>query len=101
VPARQRAVGIPEELRVVVRVQVDEARRHDQAAGIDRLVGFADADLADLGNHAVLDADVAAKARQAAAVDDHAAADHSIEPGHVPSVSPSVSVALPSVNAPR
>ena len=100
-PARQRAVGIPEELGVVVGVQVDEARRHDQAAGVDRLVGLAGADLADLGDHAVLDADVAAEARQAAAVDDHAAADHAIESGHVSSVSPSVSVTRDSVNAPR
>jgi hypothetical protein len=42
-------------------------------------------DPADLGDHAVLDADVAAKARQAAAVDDHAAADHAIETRHVSS----------------
>jgi len=34
-------------------VKVDEARRHDQAAGIDRLVGLARADTADLGNPAV------------------------------------------------
>ena len=87
-PARQRAVGIPEELRVVVGVQVDEARRHDQAAGVDHLVGLVGADLADLGDHAVLDPDVAAKARQAAAVDDHAAANHAVVPGHASSVSP-------------
>ena len=82
-------------------VQVDEARRHDQAAGVDGLVGLAGPDLADLGDHAVLDADVAPEARQAAAVDDHAASNHAIESGHVSSVSPSVSVTRDSVNAPR
>ena len=51
--------------------------------------------------HAVLDADVAPEARQAAAVDDHAASNHAIESGHVSSVSPSVSVTRDSVNAPR
>ena len=66
-----------------------------------RLVGLARADLADLGHPAVLDADVAAEARQAAAVDDHAAAYYAIESGHVSSVSPSVSVTRNSVNAPR
>ena len=58
-------------------------------------------DLADLGDHAVLDADVAPEARQAAAVDDHAASNHAIESGHVSSVSPNVSVTRDSVNAPR
>src|SRR6185503_11961141 len=82
VPRRQRAVRIPEELRVVVRVQVDEARRHDQAAGVDHLVGIVGAQLADLGDHPVLDAKVALEARQPAAVDDHAAADHAVEAGH-------------------
>ena len=68
-----------------MRVQVDEARRHDQAAGIDHLVGIVGAELADPGDHAVLDADVAAEARQAAAVDDHAATDDAVEPGHASS----------------
>jgi hypothetical protein len=40
------------------------------------------------------------EARQAAAVDDHAAADDAIIPGHASSVSPSVSVTRDSVNAP-
>ena len=82
-------------------VQVDEARRHDQAAGVDRLVGLARADMADLGNPAVLDADVAPEARQPTAVDDHSPLDDAIIAGHVSSVSPSLSVTRDSVNAPR
>ena len=41
VPARQRAVRIPEQLRVVVRVQVDEAGRDDQAVGVEHAVRVA------------------------------------------------------------
>ena len=50
VPARQRAVRVPEDLGVVVGVQVDEARRDDQAVGVEHLVGLVGADLADLGD---------------------------------------------------
>ncbi len=39
VPAGQRQVRIPEELRVVVRVQVDEAGRDDHPAGVEHPVG--------------------------------------------------------------
>ena len=63
-------------------VQVDEARRHDQAAGVDDVIGLTGRDLADLGDAAVLDADVAAKPRQPATVDDHPAADHAIVARH-------------------
>jgi hypothetical protein len=62
VPARERAIGIPEQLGVVVGMQVDEARRHDQAAGVDDMVGVGGADVADLGDAAILDADVGADA---------------------------------------
>ena len=63
-------------------MQVDEARRHDQTAGIDDIIGVARRDLADLGNATVLDADVATKPRQPASIDDHAAADHAIVTRH-------------------
>ena len=63
-------------------MEVDETRRHDQTAGVDHLVGIARRDLADLGDTPVLYADVAAKARQPAAIDDHAAADHAIITRH-------------------
>ncbi len=82
-------------------VQVDEAGRHDQAAGIDGFVGLGRSDMADLGDPAVLDADVAPEAWQAAAVDDHAAANYAIVSGHDSSVSPNLSVTRDSVNAPR
>ena len=38
-PTRRREVGVPTGLGVVVRVDVDEPRRHQQPVGIDRLVG--------------------------------------------------------------
>ena len=69
---------IPEDLRVHVGVAVDEARRHDVALGVERLLRAA-AEAADLGDLAVLDADVAAKARQSRTVDDHAVLDDEIE----------------------
>ena len=79
-PRRDAEHAIPQDLRVVVRVHIDEARRHDLAGGVDgrggRPVGLAQGD--DL---AVLDADVADEARLARAVDDRAARDLQIE-GH-------------------
>lgn len=82
-----------------MRVQVDKTWRDDEAAGIDGLVCLVLADVADLGDPPILNSDVAAEARQTAAVDDHATADHAIEPGHVSSVSPSVGATRDSVNA--
>ena len=79
-PRRDAQHAVPQDLRVVVRVDVDEARRDDLALGVDgrrgRPVGLAQRD--DL---AVLDADVADEARLARAVDDRAARDLQIE-GH-------------------
>ena len=66
-------IRIPEELRVVMRVQVDKARRDDQAVGIDHLRRFVRRDPADLGDLAVLDSDVVAETRGQRAVDDHPA----------------------------
>ena len=58
VPARDGAARIPEELAVVVGVQVDEAGRDDAAAGIDDL-GASEASTRPMGRSAVLDPDVA------------------------------------------
>ena len=56
VPRRRRERRIPEDLRVVVRVDVDEPRGHDVAARVELLAAVeAHTDLAD---HAVGDADV-------------------------------------------
>ncbi len=81
VPARAAAQRIPRHLRVHVGVAVDEARRHDQAVGIDR-ARRGRRDAADLDDAAVLDADIGGEARLARAVDDGAAADEEIEGHH-------------------
>ena len=73
-PGRDAEHAVPQDLGVVVRVHVDEARRDDLAGGVDgrvgRPVGLAQ------GHHlAVLDAEVAREAGLARAVDDRAARD--------------------------
>ena len=45
--------GIPEELRVVVRVQVDEAGRDDQAVGVEHALGVGRVDLPEPRDAAV------------------------------------------------
>jgi hypothetical protein len=64
VPGRDGEHAIPQDLRIVVCVYVDEARRDDLARGVDRLHGrsFGLAERYDLS---VLDADIAGKARLA------------------------------------
>ena len=57
-PARQRAIGVPVELGIVVGVQIDGARSYDAAAGLD-LFGPSGGDLpADFGYPSVLDSHV-------------------------------------------
>ena len=77
VPARAASQRIPRDLRVHVGVAVDEARRDDQPVGIDR-ARTRRGDPADLGNHAVLDADIGRETLAARAVDDGAATDDDI-----------------------
>ena len=71
------AQRIPGDLRVVVAVVVDETRRHDGALRIDDARRGA-AQLADLGDLAVLHRDIAAECRHARAIDDAAIADQQI-----------------------
>ena len=73
-PGRDGEHGIPQHLRVVVRVDVDEARRYDLTAGIDGAKGLVGR-MTQRHDLAVLDADVAAVARGTGAVDDLAARD--------------------------
>ena len=72
------AAGIPEQLRVVVRVRVDEARRDDETRRVDDL-GRVLVDRADGNDAPVADADVGAPRRRARAVDEQAAADQRVE----------------------
>ena len=75
--ARRR---VPEQLRVVVGVRVDDAGRDDEPAGVDRLGGLL-GHVAERDDPAVTDADVGAPAGRARPVDDGAAPDHAVEHG--------------------
>ena len=75
---RGRERGIPGDLRVVVRVHVDDAGREHQPVGVDGLVALV-ADRTDGDDPAVLDRDVGALGIVAQAVDDGGAADDEID----------------------
>ena len=82
VQARGAQRRIPERLRVIMRVRVDEARRHHQPGRIHRLariLGHA----ADGDDPSVLDADVADEAVASGPVDDRAADDFQIQHGEL------------------
>ena len=87
-PARQRTVWVPEHLRVVVRMQVDETRGDDHAVGVEHLVGVGGIDASEPSDTATRDRDIAATAWHACAVDDHAASDQCVVASHVDSSSP-------------
>ena len=63
------------DLGVEVGMQVDEARRHGMAGGVDFLAALA-ADFADGADGVAVDGDVAFEGLVARAVDDGAVADH-------------------------
>ncbi len=77
VVAGKRAQRVPGDLRVVMAMIVDKAGGDDAAGGVDRALGRA-AQLADLGDLAVFDADVALERRHARAVDDAPVLDQQI-----------------------
>ncbi len=86
VPGRDREHAIPEDLRVVVGVDVDEARRDDAPAGVEG-GGRRALHVAGRGDASVADAEVALGAGGAGAVDERAAANEQIEGfGHGSSV---------------
>ena len=68
---------VPANLRVVVGMRIDEARRDDQFTGVDGALRAA-ADLADFRDRSVLDRDVGAHARSAGAVDHGAVFDYEV-----------------------
>ena len=82
VPARDGAVGIPEKLRVVVGMQIDEAGRDDQARSFDRLGGVGGAQPPYFRDQTVLDADVATEARHPGTVHDDSIANDEVELSH-------------------
>ena len=74
-PSGKRAIRIPENLRVIVCVQVDEARCDNSTCSVQNAVGGLSLQAADLGDLAVLDGNVADIARRTCTVDDGAAKD--------------------------
>jgi hypothetical protein len=74
---RGRRHRIPVELHVVVRVHVDEARRHDESVRVDDAPRVA-LHAADRRDPAILHRDVRGVPGQPGAVDDVAAADHEV-----------------------
>ena len=69
------------QLRVVVRVDVDEAGRDDEAVGVE-LARAGPLHVADLDDRAVAHADVGGARGRARPVDDGATADDEVELGH-------------------
>jgi hypothetical protein len=77
VPGGRRQHRVPGRLAVIVGVHVDPAGGDQQSVGIDLALarpGLA----ADRGDAAIVDGDIAAERRLAAAVDDLAATDHGV-----------------------
>ena len=77
VEARRRERRVPEHLRVVVRVDVDEPGSDDVPAGVEHALAVEVG--ADRGDLAVADGDVGTRAGRAGAVDDGAALDDEID----------------------
>ena len=84
VERRRCRVAIPVQLRVVVRVDVDEPGRDDEPRGVEGLRGQLARELADPDDAAVLHGDVGAPRRRAQAVDDESAGDEVIEHARPP-----------------
>ena len=82
VVARDRAPRIPANLRIVVRVQIDEAGCHDHARGVDGFVRFAFVLAAEVNDAAVFDPDVSGETRLTGTVDDGPIGDVQVELGH-------------------
>ena len=83
-PAGEGAVGVPEDLGVVVGVEVDEAGGDVEAVGVEHLARVARRDAADLGDDPVPDGDVRAIPRHTGPVEDGAAANQPIVGRHDP-----------------
>ena len=77
VVAGKRAERIPGDLRIIVAMIVDKARRDDAAVGVDR-ARRRPGQFPDLDDLAVLDRDIAAIGRSARAIDDTTVLDQQI-----------------------
>ena len=77
VPARGRKERVPADLAIVVGVNVDPARRDQQASGID-FTGSSARHHADCGDHVAVDRYIGHPARRASAIDHGSIADYDI-----------------------
>ena len=78
VPARQGAVRIPEDLGVVVRVQVDEARRNVHTGRVDDAGSRRGVDTTHRHDLSALDGDVATSSRRPGPVEDQSVFDNDV-----------------------
>jgi hypothetical protein len=78
VPARRREQRVPGDLAVVVRVEVDEPGRDQQAVGVDDLLRRPVGQRADLRDAPLVDGDVGLPRRRARAVGERAPSDHQV-----------------------
>src|SRR5260370_26289933 len=78
VPARGRAVWVPVNLGIVVRMKVDVSGRYDLSAGVQHLRRVTALEAADLGNFPVFNPDVGLIARHPRTVDDHAVLNNGV-----------------------
>ena len=81
VPARQGAVRVPEELGVVVGVEVDEPRGHVAAGGVEDTTPVGAPEAAYLGDPPVADPQIGPVPGRAGAVDDRPVLDDHVETG--------------------
>ncbi len=81
VPRRRGELGVPGDLAVVVGVDVDPSRGHQEAAGLDDLGGTA-LDRAHVGDAAGIDRDIGCTCRRAGSVDECPALDDQVVHGN-------------------
>src|SRR5262249_23302394 len=81
-PSGGREVRVPENLGIIMSMEIDESRRDNHARGVDLAAGVGAVDSADSGNDTVFDSDIAAKARHPRSIDDHSIFDCDIEFRH-------------------
>ncbi len=81
-PARDRTIRVPEQLRIIMGMQIDEAWRYQHPAGVDHLFRLMRLEIAYFCDLAVLDTYIRPITRHSGAVDYHSAPDNYIEFRH-------------------
>src|SRR5262245_43674950 len=81
-PAGNRAVWVPVQLRVVMRVEVDKPRSDDEARGVEHVRSATALQAADFGNLPVLEPNVGTIAWHPRAIDNRSSLDQRIKFRH-------------------